>query len=161
MKITVTITMLLMLLVVAASAGPLGTEFTYQGVLSDGGAPAAGSFDFRFILYDAEAGGSQIGVIVTVDDLLVTDGRVTNQLDFGAVFDGTALWLEVAVRDGASSGSYTVLSPRQELTAAPFAQHAKSADLATSAADSGARRTTGIPSSPPSAASGSSGMAPR
>jgi hypothetical protein len=118
---------------VAAVAAPLGTEFTYQGVFTDAGTPASGVFDFRFILYDAEVGGSQVGSIVTVDDLAVSDGRVSAQLDFGPVFDGTALWLEVAVRDGASTGAYTVLSPRQELTAAPFAQHAQDADHATTA----------------------------
>jgi hypothetical protein len=118
---------------VASVAAPLGTEFTYQGVFTDAGTPASGVFDFRFILYDAEVGGSQVGSIVTVDDLAVSDGRVSAQLDFGPVFDGTALWLEVAVRDGASAGAYAVLSPRQELTAAPFAQHAKSADTANSA----------------------------
>jgi len=125
------ITTLVLLFAVSIAAAPLGTEFTYQGVLSDGGAPVSGVFDFRFFLYDAGAGGSQVGSMVLVDDLTVTDGRVTAQLDFGSVFDGTALWLEVGVRDGDSTGAYTVLSPRQELTAAPFAQHASSADVAT------------------------------
>lgn len=118
---------------VAAAAAPLGTEFTYQGVLSDGSVPAAGSFDFRFIVYDAEVGGSQVGTTVLVDDLAIIDGRVTTPIDFGAVFDGAALWLEVSVRDGASTGSYTVLSPRQELTAAPFSHYATMAGMATTA----------------------------
>ena len=118
-------------------AAPLGTEFTYQGVLSDAGAPAAGVFDFRFFLYDAVAGGSQVGSVVLIEDLTVADGRITTQLDFGSVFDGTALWLEVGVRDGGLTGAYTVLSPRQELTAAPFAQHAKAAETADSATTAG------------------------
>lgn len=128
------------------TAAPLGTEFTYQGVLSDGGAPASGDFDFRFLLYDAEVGGSQAGSIIYVEDLTVTDGRMTTQLDFGGVFDGTALWLEVGVRDGVSIGAYTVLQPRQELTAAPFAQHAKvadSAETATTATTAGHATTAG------------------
>jgi hypothetical protein len=129
MKTRMTVFVLLVSITVVAA--PLGTEFTYQGVLSDGGAPASGVFDFRFFLYDAEAGGSQVGSVVLIEDLTVTDGRVTAQLDFGSVFDGTALWLEVGVRDGVSTGAYTVLSPRQELTAAPFAQHAATAEVAT------------------------------
>jgi len=119
-----------------ATSAPLGTEFTYQGVLSDGGSPAAGNFDLRFIMYNADAGGSQVGPTVFVDDLPVSDGRVTTELDFGGVFDGAALWLEVSVREGSSSGSYTVLSPRQSLTAAPLALHAvhaETADVATTA----------------------------
>jgi len=128
---------LAILVAVAVTAAPLGTEFTYQGVLSDGGVPAAGTFDFRFFLYDAEAGGSQVGAMVLVEDLVVADGRISTQLDFGSVFDGTALWLEVGVRDGSSTGAYTVLSPRQELTAAPFAQHAQTADTAAVATTAG------------------------
>lgn len=114
-------------------AAPLGTEFTYQGVLSDAGSLASGDFDFRLFLYNADAGGSQVGPMVLIEDVTVTDGRFTTQLDFGDVFDGAALWLEVGVRDGALGGTYTVLQPRQELTAAPFAQHAKAADSATTA----------------------------
>ncbi len=124
-------------------AAPIGTEFTYQGVLSDAGAPASGVFDFRFFLYNADAGGSQVGPVVLVEDLTVTDGRFTSQLDFGPVFDGTALWLEVGVRDGGAGGSYTVLQPRQELTAAPFAQHAQAADMATAATTAGHATTAG------------------
>ena len=127
------ITTLVLLFAVSIVAAPLGNEFTYQGVLSDAGTPASGDFDFRFYLYDAESGGSQVGSVVYIEDLAVAEGRFTTQLDFGNIFDGTALWLEVGVRDGALTGAYTVLSPRQELTAAPFAQHAQSADTADTA----------------------------
>ena len=81
--------------------------------------------------------------MVLVEDLTVTDGGFTTQLDFGSVFDGTALWLEVGVRDGVSTGGYTVLSPRQELTAAPFAQHATTAETAGHAATAGAAAAAG------------------
>jgi len=137
MKLNTRLTVLIILVAVAVTAAPLGTEFTYQGFLSDGGTPATGTFDFRFFVYDADAGGSQVGVMVLVENLTVTDGRLTAQLDFGSVFDGTALWLEVGVRDGSSTGAYTVLSPRQELTAAPFAQHAETASHALTAGDAG------------------------
>jgi len=124
---------LVMLVSAMVAAAPLGTEFTYQGVLSDAGAPAAGVFDFQFYLYNAAGGGSQVGPLVVIEDVTVTAGRFTTQIDFGSVFDGTALWLEVGVRDGGSTGTFTVLSPRQELTAAPFAQHSQTADSATTA----------------------------
>jgi hypothetical protein len=116
-------------------AAPVGTDFTYQGVLSDGGSSVTGVFDFRFVLYDAEVGGSQVGPIVFAANLTVTDGRVNTRVDFGDVFDGTALWLEISVRDGAATGAYTVLSPRQALTAAPFAHHSKDAETADLADD--------------------------
>ena len=52
----------------------LSTAFTYQGHLAEDDAFANGTYDFRFILYDAEVGGSQAGDIVTHSDLIVTEG---------------------------------------------------------------------------------------
>lgn len=117
-----------------AVAQPLTTSFTYQGSLIDGGAPANGTFDLRFRLYDqaVSPGGSLIGPILCVDDVTVVDGVFTTQIDFGAVFAGQRRFLEVAVRPG-SAGScavivgYTVLSPRQEIAAAPNAAFALNA----------------------------------
>lgn len=106
----------------------LGAAFTYQGRLNDAGSPANGSYDFLFILYDAALGGSQVGSTVTVNDLEVVDGYLTVWLDFGAgVFTGQARWLEISVRPGGSTGSYTILSPRQPLTAAPYALFSQAA----------------------------------
>ena len=102
-----------------------GTAFSYQGSLSEDDHPANGSYDFRFILYDAAEGGSQVGSTLEVADQVVSQGQFTAVLDFGRdPFNGAALWLEVAVRPGDSSGNYTVLSPRQALTAAPYALYA-------------------------------------
>ncbi len=103
----------------------LGADFTYQGLFKDGGDPANGTYDIRFILYDADSGGAQVGSTVTVEDIEVTDGLFTTTLDFGASsFNGDARWLEIAVRDGASSDTFTVLNPRQPITAVPYALHA-------------------------------------
>jgi len=105
----------------AGAAASFSTSFTYQGQLTDEGSPADGDYDFQFALYDALSGGAQVGSNVSADDMTVTDGLFTVLLDFGAVFDGTALWLEIGVREGSSTGAYTILSPRQALTAAPYA----------------------------------------
>ena len=102
----------------------VGSAFTYQGYLMDGGNPASGAYDFQFILYDAPSGGSQVGSIVATDNVTITNGLFTVALDFGTVFDGTRLWLDVAVRPGSSTGDYTILSPRQEITPAPYALYA-------------------------------------
>ncbi|MGC9399008.1 MAG: hypothetical protein ACP5HM_07710 [Anaerolineae bacterium] len=98
--------------------------FTYQGRLTnDQGEPLTGTYDFEFRLYDGSgSGAAQVGSAVTVNDQQVNEGYFTVQLDFGAsAFTGDARWLEVAVRAGSSTGSYTALSPRQALTAAPYA----------------------------------------
>ena len=97
----------------------LGTAFTYQGRLLDGGGLANGNYDFRFILYDAEVGGSQVGGIVYLS-VVVVDGLFAVQLDFGsAAFDGGARYLEIAVRPEGSDSPHTPLMPRQALTATP------------------------------------------
>jgi len=48
-------------------------------------------------------------------------------LDFGDYFRGDALWLEIEVAPY-KSGTYTRLSPRQELTPAPYAMYATTAE---------------------------------
>ena len=91
------------------AAGPLtaqgvGTAFTHQGRLTDGGSPADGPYDFRCILYDAPAGGAQVGPIVSLEDVAVANGLFTIALDFGpTAFRGNARHLEIAVRPGAST----------------------------------------------------------
>jgi len=106
-------------------AGPVGTSFTYQGRLTDGGDPADGSYDFEFTLYDDPTVGDQVGSTVPKGDETVTDGLFTVQLDFGGdVFTGDDLWLEIGVRPGDSSGAHTTLGPRQRLTATPYAHYA-------------------------------------
>ena len=108
-------------------APPLGTDFTYQGKLTDGGIPANGKYDFEFKLYDALSSGSQVGGTVPKGDVIVTAGLFTVQLDFGDVFDGAALYLEIGVRPGSETGAYTALTPRQQLTATPYAIYASKA----------------------------------
>jgi len=103
-------------------AVPLGTGFSYQGRLDEGGVPADGDFDFIFRLFDADMAGSQVGADLIIEDWPVIQGQFTAPLDFGAgPFAGEARWLEVAVRPGDSTDPHTVLSPRQALTAAPYA----------------------------------------
>lgn len=104
----------------------LGTAFIYQGQLTDGSSLANGAYDFEFALYDAFSGGAQVGSTVIRNDVPVSNGIFTVMLDFGAsAFTGDARWLEIRVRPGASSGSYTTLSPRQPVTATPYALYAK------------------------------------
>ena len=99
----------------------LGTDFTFQGKLADGGSPANGAYDFTFYLYDALAGGSQVGPVQTRGDVAVSGGLFTVNLDFGNVFNGSKYYLEIQVRPGASGGAYNVLSPRQAVNAVPSA----------------------------------------
>ena len=102
-------------------AQPIGTAFTYQGRLVDAGIPAEGPYDLQFVLLDAPSGGSQVGPLLTRDDVVVTSGLFVVSLDFGPVFGGSKRWLEVRVRPGASTGAYAPLTPLQEVAPAPNA----------------------------------------
>src|SRR5262245_27021364 len=117
----------------AGAAAAQSTALTYQGRLRNGGAPANGLHDFRFRLFDAATGGAQIGATLCVDNLLVTDGLFTAAIDFGQQFATTGQrYLEVEVRadtglNCANTTGFVLLAPRQLLTAAPLASHAKAA----------------------------------
>ncbi len=113
-----------------AHADPLATAFTYQGRLGSGGSSASGNYDFSFSMWNAAVGPSQVGATLTNSAVVVTNGYFTVNLDFGAgIFDGTARWLEIGVRTN-GLGSFVVLSPRQALTAAPYAQYSPTAAVA-------------------------------
>jgi hypothetical protein len=113
----------------AQDATPLGTAFTYQGHLKQNGNPVNGTCDCQFGLWDALTGGTAVGAPLDRPAVSVTNGLLTiPDLDFGgSAFAGDARWLEVEVRCPAASGSYTTLTPRQALTAAPYALRVKSA----------------------------------
>jgi len=116
-----------------AQEAPLGTVFTYQGRLKDGGSPANGTYDVRFALCDQLIGGTQQGPTVCADDVGVAGGLFTVELDFGAQFTGQERFLEIAVRTDtglncANPAGFVTLSPRQALTAAPNALFALNAD---------------------------------
>jgi hypothetical protein len=111
----------LMLLSVSALAQQ---PFTYQGFLRVNGLPANGEFDFRFRLFDSATGTNQVGTTVIADDKQVRQGFYTVVLDFGNVWTGGQRWLEIAIRPGNSTGSYTTLSPRVQLTPVPLAHQA-------------------------------------
>ena len=114
-----------LLIVVQASADPVGTAFTYQGQLNEGGLPVDGAYDLVFRLFDAETGPAQTGDDLYFDDWPIAGGLLTVELSFDpSPFTGDALWLEVGVRPSSSIDDYEILSPRQPLTAAPFAAYA-------------------------------------
>jgi len=110
---------------------PLGSTFSYQGQLKEGGIPADGAdYDFRFRLFDDPAAGTQVGTALFFNDERVENGLFTLELDFGpGIFTGDALWLEVGVKRQPLD-PFEVLSPRQPLNAAPYALYALDAGSA-------------------------------
>ncbi len=125
---------------IAAPLAPMGTAFTYQGQLIKGGSPVNDTCDFRFILYDAQTGGSQVGTTQDKLNITVTGGLFTvPDLDFGnGIFTGEARWLDVLVRCPAGSGGYATIGLLpQALNPTPYALHAGRAALASAAPWSG------------------------
>lgn len=109
------------------SSAPLGTAFTYQGRLTDGNAPATGSFDLTFALFDDFSGGNVVGAPFTNAATVVSNGLFVTTLDFGGgIFTGEARWLEISVRTN-GGGLFFTLAPRQPLTPAPYALFALNA----------------------------------
>jgi len=101
------------------------TAFTYQGRLQEGAQPADGSYDLQFSLADACSNGNCVATSLTCAAVPVSNGLFAVTLDFGGgIFDGSPRWLEVGVRTNGSSDPYTLLSPRQAITAAPYAMFA-------------------------------------
>jgi hypothetical protein len=129
---SLTLLALLAALTPQLAAGPLGTAFTYQGKLNNGSSPATGLYDFSFSAWDASSGGSAYGSTVALPAVAVSNGLFTVTLDFGSIFNGTALWLDISVKTNAAA-SYTTLTPRQLLTPVPNAIYSSSAASAVSA----------------------------
>lgn len=106
----------------ALAQTPLGTAFTYQGRLEQSGAPVSATADFQFSLFDAATAGNVVAGPVSVNNISIADGLFAASVDFGVTaFNGQARWLSIAVRSPAGGGSFTTLSTRQKLTAAPYA----------------------------------------
>jgi hypothetical protein len=105
----------------AASAAAQTSSFTYQGRLTDGGTAANGTYDLQFALFDSAGGGTQFGSTQTLNSVLVSAGVFSVTLDFGAnSFNGANRFLEISARP-IGAGSFTLLTPRQQVTATPYA----------------------------------------
>ncbi len=123
---------------------------TYQGRLSDGSAAANGVYDLQFQLFSAATGGTARTTPITLEDVTVTNGIFTVPLNLGvnasinptgriqalnaAILSGEDNFFEIGVRPGNSTGAFTILTPRQPLTAVPLAMLADTANNAVRAA---------------------------
>jgi len=106
-----------------ALATPVGTAFTYQGVIQKNGLGVTGACSVIFKLYDAASGGSLVGSpSQNTVSVTAANGLFTTTLDFGATaFNGNnARWLDIQV-EGPGDVSYTTLSPRQPISPSPYA----------------------------------------
>ena len=125
LRLSSSLMMALLGILIACELPAQTTAFTYQGVLSDGGQPAAGEYELRFALYDVAEGGTEVAGAITNGPVEVTEGVFTTLLDFGLeAFTNGQPWLEIGVRMSGSSEAFTTLIPRQALTPVPTALYA-------------------------------------
>jgi hypothetical protein len=103
-------------------AQSVGPEFSYQGRIETNGSAPTGSYEMEFRLFDAMAGGTQIGPTRGFGGVQVVDGLFNLPLNFGdePIKSGQQRWIEIRVRQ-TGDPAYVTLSPRQKLMAAPMA----------------------------------------
>jgi hypothetical protein len=105
-----------------------GTAFTYQGQLVSGGAPANGSYNLTFTLFNVNSGGSAVAGPVTNSAVVITNGLFTVLINFGpGPWNGETNWVEIGVETNGAS-PFTTLTPRQQLTPTPYAITAENLD---------------------------------
>jgi hypothetical protein len=121
------------LLLTADTASAFDTGFTYQGVLTDGGGPATGLYDFRFELL---AEGGLVGAEYVAENVQVTNGlfSTTVAITGSGMWNGQRRFLRVAARaDGETD--YVVIGVPAEIQPAPYAFYARQADSASTAGE--------------------------
>jgi len=115
-RASIAVTAMLVALSAAAARADMSSAFTYQGYLENAGTPVTGTYTCVFRVFDSATGGAALGV--DSEDVTFQEGHFTVLLDFDpAVFTGDPRWLGIEV-DG------TPLTPRQEVTPAPYALRA-------------------------------------
>jgi hypothetical protein len=110
-----------LLLSLADRACAQGTAFTYQGRFAENGVAANGTVEFQFTLWNALNSGTQVATATPASSIVnVTNGLFTTPIDFGATaFDGADRYLQIEART--TIGPFVTLTPRQRITAAPYA----------------------------------------
>src|SRR5262245_28759000 len=87
------------LLAVSLTTQAQTSAFNFQGRLNDGSSPANGRYDVQLKLYDAIAGGNQVGSTLTFANQQLINGVFSVKVDFGsAAFSGGDRFIEIALR---------------------------------------------------------------
>jgi len=138
----------LLILLWSLPARPLGItpKMSYSARLQNNqsGQALNGSYDVCFTLYETGSGGAPASPTMVSPGVQVSNGLFRTEIDFGSnTFNGTAYWLEVGVRTNDTNTSFTILSPRQELTATPYASYAPAAGTASVATSTSSNSVTG------------------
>lgn len=102
------------LLALSSPSFAMSTAFTYQGTLEEFGLPANGRYDFQFELLDQQA--------IVLEDVAVSNGVFTVELDFGSAINVSDYQLAIGVRPGNATGAFNLLAPNTPIRPVPQAQ---------------------------------------
>lgn len=117
-------------------AAAQNSTITYQGQLDSSGQPHSGTVGMDFRLYAAPTGGSALAEDLG-NSVQVSDGLFQAELDFGNQPYQDGLWLDITINGQG-------LTPRQRVSASPFAIRAQAAQTAQ-ALDGDCPSPTGAP----------------
>ena len=120
------------LVVLTLNAAAQTNEFTYQGLVKEGGTVLNGNYDFELRLFPQAVGGSPISALQK-SNVLVDNGVFSVILDFG-LFPTADRYLEVAVRR-AGDPTFVTLSPRNKILSVPVATRAVNSSFASNASN--------------------------
>jgi hypothetical protein len=128
--IAITLLLLISTYTFAGVFAETNDTMSYQGELIFSGSPANGNFDFILKGYSALTGGDLLPTESTHLNVPVVNGLFTlNEVALDAsFFGGLDVYIEVNVRQGGGNPTYTALSPRQKIHAAPYATNLISGD---------------------------------
>jgi predicted outer membrane repeat protein len=102
-------------------AALVSSSFTYQGQLKNAGAAVNARCDFIWDIFADASGGTSLATD-TDTNVQLANGLFTAVINVPAsVMDGNGRYVGIQVRCPTGTGAYTILSPRQELQAAPYA----------------------------------------
>ena len=107
----------------AGPDAPLGTTFSYQGLLKINGVPYTGNCDLQFTLWNGhpDSGGISLATVSAVPaQTSVSNGLFTTYVDFGAQFQGDYREIEPQVRCPSGDGAYQSLGV-QTIYPVPYA----------------------------------------
>ena len=117
--------------VILTGAPAVDPSFTFQGRYEVSGTPFNGQADMGFSLWDAAEDGAQIGDTQVLANVEVTNGLFSVILNAGGefgpdAFNGEDRWLQIEECTGGNCETSNVLTPRQMLTAVPYATNSSS-----------------------------------
>ncbi len=114
---------------VHAGGNNVGNRFTYQGQLLDQNAPANGTYNMQFTVYENITGGPALASDI-INGVQVVRGLFSVEVNLGnGPFNGNEVWLETRIQRPGEP-DFTVLTPRQRFNSTPYAIQAQFAENA-------------------------------